>query len=101
VTSATYRQSSRVSAAQLERNPRNVWLAAVRDSARCRSGPGSRAQRVGSDHDKLGGPSVIPPVPQNVLDYNYTYPSYWKPAEGPSGIAEPCTVSASGRCPIR
>jgi hypothetical protein len=32
---------------------------------------------------KLGGPSVIPPVPQNVLDYNFTYPAYWKPAEGP------------------
>ncbi len=31
----------------------------------------------------MGGPSVIPPVPQNVLDYNYTYPSYWKPAEAP------------------
>jgi hypothetical protein len=34
-------------------------------------------------HHKLGGPSVLPPVPQNVLDYNYVYPSYWKPAEGP------------------
>ena len=32
---------------------------------------------------KLGGPSVFPPVPQNVLDYNFTYPAYWKPAEGP------------------
>jgi hypothetical protein len=32
---------------------------------------------------KLGGPSVIPPVPQNVLEYNFTYPDYWKPAEGP------------------
>src|SRR5207253_1779963 len=32
---------------------------------------------------KLGGPSIIPPVPQNVLDYNFTYPAYWKPAEGP------------------
>src|SRR4029079_17452496 len=31
---------------------------------------------------KLGGPSIIPPVPQNVLDYNFTYPTYWKPAEG-------------------
>ena len=34
-------------------------------------------------HNRLGGKSVIPPVPQNVLDYNYTYPAYWKPAEGP------------------
>jgi hypothetical protein len=31
---------------------------------------------------RLGGPSVIPPVPQNVLDYNYVYPSYWTPAQG-------------------
>jgi hypothetical protein len=84
VTSATYRQSSRVSAAQLERDPRNVWLArgprfradaeVVRDIALSVSGLITH---------KLGGPSVIPPVPQNVLDYNYTYPSYWKPAEGP------------------
>ena len=22
-------------------------------------------------------------MPQNVLDYNYTYPSYWTPAQGP------------------
>ena len=32
---------------------------------------------------KLGGPSVIPPVPQNVLDTNYVYPAYWKATEGP------------------
>ena len=31
---------------------------------------------------KIGGPGVIPPVPQNVLDYNYVYPGYWTPAEG-------------------
>ena len=32
---------------------------------------------------KVGGPSIIPPVPQNVLDYNYTYPAYWTPTQGP------------------
>jgi hypothetical protein len=31
---------------------------------------------------KAGGPGVIPPVPQNVLDYNYTYPGYWTAATG-------------------
>jgi len=31
--------------------------------------------------DKFGGPSVFPPVPQSVLDYNYFKPDYWKPAE--------------------
>jgi hypothetical protein len=84
VTSTTYRQSSRVSLEQFERDPRNVWLArgprfradaeVVRDIALSASGLITH---------RLGGPSVIPPVPQNVLDYNYTYPSYWKPAEGP------------------
>jgi len=84
VTSATYRQTSQVSPELLERDPRNVWLArgprfraeaeVVRDIALSVSGLISH---------KLGGPSVIPPVPQNVLDYNYTYPSYWKAAEGP------------------
>ena len=84
VTSATYRQSSEVSAELLERDPRNVWLArgprfradaeVVRDIALCVSGLITH---------KPGGPSVIPPVPQNVLDYNFTYPAYWKPAEGP------------------
>ncbi len=84
VTSATYRQSSRISPEQGERDPRNVWLA---------RGPRFRAEAEvvrdialsvsGLITHQLGGPSVIPPVPQNVLDYNYTYPSYWKPAEGP------------------
>ena len=84
VTSATYRQSSEASVALRERDPRNAWLArgprfradaeVVRDIALSVSGLITH---------KLGGPSVIPPVPQNVLDYNYTYPGYWKPAEGP------------------
>ncbi len=84
VSSATYQQASIASAELLEQDPRNVWLA---------RGPRFRADAevvrdialtaAGLIHHKLGGPSVIPPVPQNVLDYNYTYPSYWKPAEGP------------------
>jgi Protein of unknown function (DUF1553)/Protein of unknown function (DUF1549)/Planctomycete cytochrome C len=84
VTSATYRQTSDASAELLDRDPRNVWLArgprfradaeVVRDIALCVSGLITH---------KSGGPSVIPPVPQNVLDYNFTYPAYWKPAEGP------------------
>ena len=84
VTSATYRQTSQVSPDLVERDPRNVWLA---------RGPRFRAEAEvvrdialsvsGLITHKLGGPSIIPPVPQNVLDYNYTYPSYWKPAEGP------------------
>lgn len=84
INSAVYRQSSQASAELLERDPRNIWLArgprfradaeVVRDIALAVSGLMT---------NKRGGPSVFPPVPQNVLDYNYTYPSYWKPAEGP------------------
>jgi hypothetical protein len=84
VTSGVYRQSSHASAELLASDPRNVWLArgprfradaeVVRDIALRASGLLTH---------KLGGPSVIPPVPQNVLDYNFTYPAYWKPAEGP------------------
>ncbi len=83
VLSATYRQASRVTPELLERDPRNVLLArgprfraeaeVVRDIALCVSGLITH---------KVGGPGVIPPVPQNVLDYNFTYPAYWKPAEG-------------------
>lgn len=83
VTSATYRQTSEASPDLLQRDPRNVWLA---------RGPRFRAEAEvvhdialsvsGLMTDKLGGPSIIPPVPQNVLDYNFVYPEYWKPAEG-------------------
>ncbi|MFN0198350.1 MAG: PSD1 and planctomycete cytochrome C domain-containing protein [Planctomycetaceae bacterium] len=83
VLSSTYRQASRVTPELLERDPRNVLLArgprfraeaeVVRDIALCVSGLITH---------KVGGPGVIPPVPQNVLDYNFTYPAYWKPAEG-------------------
>lgn len=84
VTSAVYRQSSHASPELLDRDPHNVWLA---------RGPRFRADAEvvrdialnvsGLLTNKLGGPSLIPPVPQNVLDYNFTYPAYWKPAEGP------------------
>jgi mono/diheme cytochrome c family protein len=84
VMSATYQQSSKASPELRERDPHNVWLArgpsfradgeVVRDIALSVSGLLTQ---------KLGGPSVIPPVPQNVLDFNFTYPKYWKPAEGP------------------
>jgi mono/diheme cytochrome c family protein len=84
VSSQTYQQSSRVSDTQREVDPRNRWLArgprfrceaeGVRDIALAASGLITQ---------RLGGPSVIPPVPQNVLDYNYVYPGYWTPATGP------------------
>lgn len=84
VRSATYKQSSRTTPEFLERDPRNHWLA---------RGPRFRAEAEvvrdialsvsGMLTQKMGGPGVIPPVPQNVLDYNFVYPAYWKAAEGP------------------
>lgn len=84
VLSRTYKQSSKGSPSLLELDPNNVLLARgprfrcdaeiVRDIAMA---------TAGLLHHQSGGPGVIPPVPQNVLDYNYVYPSYWTPAEGP------------------
>ncbi|MFO1065974.1 MAG: PSD1 and planctomycete cytochrome C domain-containing protein [Pirellulales bacterium] len=83
IMSDTYRQTSHVTADRLEKDPRNRLLSrgprfrceaeVMRDIALAVSGLLT---------DKFGGPSVIPPVPQNVLDYNYVYPSYWTPAQG-------------------
>lgn len=84
VTCATYQQSSAVSKELRERDPRNHLYA---------RGPRFRAEAEvvrdialtvsGLMTHKAGGPALIPPVPQNVLDYNYVYPAYWKPTEGP------------------
>ncbi len=84
VTSATYQQSSAVTPQLLERDPKNRLLA---------RGPRFRADAEelrdlalslsGLLTNRLGGASIIPPVPQNVLDYNYTYPDYWTPTKGP------------------
>jgi hypothetical protein len=84
MSSETYQRDSWANSKLLQRDPRNVYLA---------RGPRFRAEAEvvrdialtvsGLIHHRLGGPGVIPPVPQNVLDYNYVYPAYWKPAEGP------------------
>ncbi len=82
VTSAAYRQSSQTTPALQERDPRNRLLArgprfrveaeVVRDIVLSASGLLS---------DKFGGPSIFPPVPASVLDFNFFRPDYWKPAE--------------------
>ncbi len=84
LSSSTYRQSSVASPALLERDPNNRLLArgprfrleaeVVRDSALGIAGLLSA---------KVGGPSIFPPVPQSVIDYNYVKPTYWIPAQGP------------------
>ncbi|MFM7057034.1 MAG: DUF1553 domain-containing protein [Planctomycetota bacterium] len=83
ISSRTWQQSSVATPQLLERDPRNQLLArgaryradaeVIRDIALTAAGLLSTRSK---------GPSVIPPVPQNVLDYNYTYPGYWTPATG-------------------
>ena len=82
VTSRTYQQSSHAAPSLLERDPQNRLLA---------RGPRFRAEAEvvrdivlaasGLLSDKFGGPSVFPPIPPSVLEYNYFKPDYWKPAE--------------------
>lgn len=83
VTSATYRQSSRVRPDLNTLDPRNRLLARqnrvrleaelVRDVALCASGLLTPT---------IGGPSVFPPQPKGV--YNFTQvPREWRPSEGP------------------
>ena len=84
VTSQTYQQSSKLAPKLQELDPENRLLA---------RGPRFRADAemirdmamaiAGIIHHEVGGPGIIPPVPQNVLDYNYTYPNYWTPAQAP------------------
>ena len=82
VTSATYRQSSAVSPALVERDPYNRLLARgprfrleaemVRDVALAASGLLSR---------KIGGPSVFPPQPDGIWDIPYSSEK-WTLSEG-------------------
>lgn len=80
LSSRVYQQSSKASPELLARDPKNVLLArgprfraeaeVIRDIALTASGLLNR---------KTGGPSLFPPVPQNVLDYNYFPVTYWVP----------------------
>jgi hypothetical protein len=81
--SDTYQPTSAVSAESIARDPNNRLLArgprfrpdaeVVRDVVLAVSGLLT---------EKVGGPSVYPPVPQNVLDFNYTKIN-WPTATGP------------------
>jgi hypothetical protein len=83
VMSATYQQSSEVTAALLERDPGNILLARgprfrldaemLRDSALVASGLLS---------EKIGGPSVYPPQPPGVSSEGAYGPLDWKTSEG-------------------
>ena len=85
VTSATYRQSSKVTPQSLEADPTNRWLAraprprvdaeVIRDIALSASGLLSR---------KIGGPSVFPPLPPGVLDLGFAAAQFatWETSTG-------------------
>ena len=83
VTSATYRQSSRVTPELLERDPRNRLLA---------RGPRFRvdaevvrdiALRVsGLLTEKQGGPSIFSPVPESLFATSFIPVDFWKTATG-------------------
>jgi len=84
LTSAAYQRSSQVTPDLWERDPRNHLFArgprfraeaeVIRDIALTASGLLTQ---------KVGGPSIYPPVPESVLKYNYVRPDYWDPATGP------------------
>jgi mono/diheme cytochrome c family protein len=83
VTSATYRQSSKVTPAVLEKDPRNRLLARyprrrldaefVRDQALALSGLLSR---------KIGGPSVYPPQPDGLWQAAFNGERTWPTSQG-------------------
>jgi mono/diheme cytochrome c family protein len=82
LTSKTYQQSSNLSEELQDRDPNNTLLArgprfrteaeVLRDLALAASGLLTQ---------KIGGPSIFPPVPDSVIKYNYVVPDYWYPAE--------------------
>jgi mono/diheme cytochrome c family protein len=84
VTSATYKQSSAVSAEALKRDPLNVLLARqqrmrleaelMRDSALAASGLLNRA---------VGGPSIRPPQPPGISELTYANSAKWVESTGP------------------
>jgi len=84
VLSNTYRQSSTSNPELQERDPRNRYFA---------RGPRFRADAEvvrdlalsvsGLLHENVGGPSVFPPVPQNMFAESFIKVDFWKTATGP------------------
>jgi mono/diheme cytochrome c family protein len=84
VCSRTYQQASRVTRQLQKIDPQNRLLA---------RGPRFRVEAEvvrdlvltvsGLLNHKMGGRSIFPPIPQSVLDGNFTKPLYWVPEEGP------------------
>lgn len=83
MTSATYRQSSRVRPELKERDPSNRWLA--RQSALRFTSDQVRDATLavsGLLEPRIGGPSVFPPQPDEVMNEGF-YQHGWKASEGP------------------
>ena len=82
-TSKTYQQSSWATPEAHRQDPQNRWLA---------RGPRFRAEAeivrdialasAGLLNRNIGGPSIFPPVPENVLKSNFHILDYWKVATG-------------------
>jgi hypothetical protein len=82
VTSATYRQSSRVDAEHQKRDPQNVLYAqGAAASVEAEDRAGHRAVCFGMLSEKIGGPSVFPPQPAGVEQLSYG-PTPWKTSAG-------------------
>ena len=82
--SRTYQQDSRATPELLERDPRNRLLArGARFRAEAEVVRDVALSVAGLLNPKVGGPSIFPPVPENVLSYNYVKPTYWDPPTGP------------------
>jgi len=83
VNSATYRQSSKITAPHLEKDPENRYLSrsprfrveaeTIRDISLAVSGLLS---------PKVGGPSVYPPIQDGVLNLSYGKPMDWRVSKG-------------------
>lgn len=84
VTSATYRQSSKIAPELLERDPGNRLL--VRGSRARVEGEIVRDVALAASgllNATLGGPSVFPPIPESVLALSYG-PMTWNAETGPN-----------------
>jgi len=82
VTSATYRQSSRITSEALQRDPENRWLGRaprLRADAELIRDLALRAS--GAMTETMGGPSVYPPQPASVTALAYGS-TEWQPSSG-------------------
>ncbi len=82
VTSATYRQSSRVTPESLARDPENIWLShAPRVRLEAEQVRDTILAAAGMLTERIGGPSVFPPQPEGVTSLSYGSLA-WKTSSG-------------------